>query len=290
MGRTWILAVMALGCSRAVDENLGLGERAVAVDVARLDHPSELLRALALPGAEIDRRLGARRVEARSTIEVAAGGRAPEKLEETFTLDSDGAGAFHVVHDNSRGVGMEAIATGGELYTRPRHGKFARRRPEGDESARLRQLVERAPYGMLEPLGRFCAVKDAGSVQLAGRSGRKLALSTNGSPGDAPEEKAPPRKWRETIEVRVLDGELVLEPASGALLGAKLEASYRFTRSTDQDKEPVAVTVHFSYDTNPPAPIAAPVESVPAPRRPRPLLDKQALLEGLTTSARKESR
>jgi hypothetical protein len=278
--RVFFLLVALAGCSRASEESLVLGERAPAVDVAHLDRPAELLRALALPGAELDRRLGPRRVEAQSTLEVAAGGRAPEKLEESFVLDSDAAGAFHVVHDNSHGAGLEAIAVAGELYTRPRWGKFVHRRPEGDELERLRQLVEGAPLGMLEALARFVAIKDAGAAQAGGRAARTLALSKAGSPAGAPSESAPGRKWRETLQARILDGEALVEPQSGALLAARLEASYSFTRSDNQ--EPVAVTLHFSYDTKPAAAIAAPVESLAAPRRPRPLLDRQTLLEGLT--------
>src|SRR5687767_6327865 len=140
------VAVLCLvaGCSRGTDENLGMGSKPqpAAVDVAKLTQPTELLRVLALPGSELDRRLGARHVEASSSVKLEPPGKPAETLDETFKLDSDGAGALHLTHDNSRQMGIEAVVHGGELYVRPRYGKFIKRRPEGDELDRLRATVE----------------------------------------------------------------------------------------------------------------------------------------------------
>src|SRR5258706_3851187 len=117
-----VIAALGAACSRSSEENLGLsGAGAGAADVAHLDRPAELLRALAMPGRELDRRLGARGVEASSSLKIEAPGRAPETLDETWQLDSDGRDQVHLTHDNARGYGVEATAARAAFYVRPRY-------------------------------------------------------------------------------------------------------------------------------------------------------------------------
>jgi hypothetical protein len=281
--RTWAvtLAFAALGgCSHPGDENLGLSRGpSQAIDPAQLTKPAELVRAARLPGAELDGRLGARHVEASSTLKIEPPGKPVETLEETFRLDADGKGAVHLQHDNSRSGGLEAIATGGALYVRPRWGKIEKRRPEGDEVDRLRRSVETVAADYLDLLSRWLLVREDGRVQVAGRSAVKLKLSAMQKPLAAPAEQDPARAWRDRLQVRYVDGDLVMDVASGALLQARLDASYAFERKGESG--PLQVTLGYRQTTGTAEPIVAPPDAVPAPQRTRPMLERQQLLEGL---------
>jgi hypothetical protein len=273
------LALGLAACSRTGEENLGLGAHAAPVDVGQLTRPAELLRALALPGAELDRRLGARHVEASSRIRMAPTDRPEQALDERYRLDSDGRGALHVVHDNDTD-GMEASLVGGTLYVRPRYSKFVARRPEGDDVERLRHLVEGVAGGYLGLFERWLEVRETGRVEVAGHGAIRLALTARSSPTGTSLPSEPGKRWRAGVRVRHLDGELVLDAASGALLEGKLEAVYELERSDLPG--PLSVSLSFRQSTSAAQPISAPSDAVPSPRRPRPLLDRQALLDGLT--------
>jgi hypothetical protein len=276
-----IFALLA-GCSHPGDENLGISTRATsyAIDVGQLTKPEELLRAVGLPGREVDKRIGAHRLEASSALKIEAPGRAVETLDETWLLDSDGKGALRVVHENNRGGGNEAVVTAGELYVRPRYGRFVRRRPEGDEVDRLRAQTEGVAADYLGLVERWLQVREDGHIQVAGRPGLKLKLSATASPAPGPKETDPGRRWRESVAVRYVDGDVVLDAASGALLAARLEASYTFER--EGVKGPFAVTLSYKQTGAAPEAIAAPADAVSSPHRTRPMLDRQELLEGLT--------
>jgi hypothetical protein len=183
------------------------------------------------------------------------------------------------VHDNDTD-GMEASLVGGTLYVRPRYGKFAARRPEGDEVERLRHLVEGVAAGYLGLLERWLEVRETGRAEVAGHAAIRLALAARASPTGASLPSEPGKRWREGVRVRHLDGELVLDAASGALLQGTLEATYELERSDLPG--PLAVSLSFRQSTSAAQPIVAPPDAVPSPRRPRPLLDRQALLDGLT--------
>jgi hypothetical protein len=275
------VAVLCLwaGCSRGSDENLGMGGKPqpAAIDVGKLAQPAELLRVLALPGSEIDRRLGARHVEASSSVKLEPPGKPAETLDETFKLDSDGAGALHLTHDNSRQMGVEAVVHGGEIYVRPRYGKFIKRRPEGDEIDRLRATVESVVGDDLALLERFLKVSEVGRTQVAGRNAVRLKLGASATPSHPVAESDPARKWRETLKVSYIDGELQLDAAQGALLAANVSASYTF----EKDKTVVPVTLTYKLDTTTAEAIHAPADVAPTIKRPRPMLDKKELLEGL---------
>src|SRR5688572_3853643 len=88
---TVLALFLCVGCSCGTDENLGMGSKPqpAAVDVAKLTQPTELLRVLALPGSELDRRLGARHVEASSSVKLEPPGKPAETLDETFKLDNN---------------------------------------------------------------------------------------------------------------------------------------------------------------------------------------------------------
>lgn len=266
-------------CARPGEENLGLTGRVAdhAIDVAQLHQPAELLRALRVPGDELDKRLGARRLEATSTLKIEPPGKPAETLEESFRLDADGRGGVHLVHDNARGYGLEAVVTGDGLYVRPRHGTFVKRRPEGDELARLRHNVEGVAADYLALVEPWLTVREDARTQVAGRPAVRLKLAAKPS-ASPPREAEPGRKWRQTVKVRFVDGEVLVDAKSGAPLGVRLETQYTFERD---GQGPFLATLSYKQSLGAPGPITAPEGAVPAPSRPRPMLDRHQLLEGL---------
>ena len=283
----WFIAAAVLcGCSRPSDENLGLTSRggSTQVDVQKLTQPPELARALGQPGAGFDAQLGARHVEASGTLKLEPPGKPAEQLDESYRLDSDGKGALHLMHESSRGSGFEAVVTGGELTVRPRGGRFVRHKPEGDEVDRLRATVEGVAADYVKLLERWLQVHEVGHSQVAGRAARKLKLSAAPQPAPAPKETDPGKRWRDTIAVRFVDGELDVDEATGAPLAVRLDAAYSFQRDNGNGEKssPFAVTLSYkSAMTTTPEAIVAPADAVIAPRRSRPMLDLKELLEGL---------
>ncbi|MDB4971070.1 MAG: hypothetical protein JWN44_6759 [Myxococcales bacterium] len=271
------LLIGMAACGRHGDENLGLAGQSATVNVAKLAQPDELVRALSLTGHELDQRLGAHRMDATSTLKLELADRRTEALEESFTVQSDGRGAIHVQHDNSRGNGFEATALEKDLYVKPRFGRFVRRTVEADEVERLRATAEGAGAAYMKLLERFVQVREAGTATVAGHAGVKLALSARPTPDAAVAESEPGKKWREKMLVRYIDGDVVLDAKSGAPLAVRIETQYTFER----DGKPVSARVAYKQTTG------ADVGAIAAPAdwttlsRPRPMLDKQTLLEGL---------
>jgi hypothetical protein len=277
-----LLLLVMIGCGRHGDENLGLSAHGkVTIDVAKLTEPAELVRALSLSGRDLDERLGAHRMDAASIMKLETPEQqkssAPLSLEETFQVQSDGRGAVHVVHDNSRGNGFEATALGTEIYVKPRYGKFIKRKIEGDELARLRTSAETAAAAYLRLIAPALLVRQVGPATVAGHAGIKLTLAGRSSPDSPPAESAPGRKWRETVKVRYIDGEVVVDAKTGAALAVRLDTAYSFVR----DDQPMTATLQYKQTTAAEAgAIAAPTDFTTL-SRPRPMLDRQTLLEGL---------
>lgn len=259
------------------DENLGLSGGRQSIDVAKLTQPEELVRALSLSGRALDEKLGAHRMDATETLKLELADRETVSLDDSFAVQADGHGGVHLLHDNSRGNGFEAVALNDDLYVKPRYGKFVRRKVEGDELERLRATAETAGASDLALIERFVQVREAGTATVAGHAGVKLTLAARTSP-DAPKKQLDAgKKWRETVKVRYIDGDVVLDGKSGAPLSVRLEAQYTFER----DGKPVQATLAYKETT------AADKFLIAAPAdwttlsRPRPMLDKQKLLEGL---------
>lgn len=285
--RLAVLALCALSagaCSRSGEENLGLevAGASAPIDLTKITTPAELERALSLPGAALDWLLGAHRLTAQGSLTIEAPGRPAQKLEDTYQLDSDGKGALHFVHDDSREDGTEAVMTGGLLYVRPRYGRFVGRRPEGDDLQRLRATVEEVAaddFALLEP---WLKLSEAGRVQVAGRDGIRLALSAAPEPGRIPKPRDPSQAWRKSVKVRYINGEVVVDARSGAPLSLELDTAYTFERAQAKGTPAtITVTRKLTETLSAAQPIAAPDDAVIDPHRPRPMLDRQTLLSGL---------
>ncbi len=278
MRRAAIALLLLCACGRHGDENLGLSSGgAAAIDVAKLTEPEELVRALSLTRRALDERLGAHRMDATSTVKLVLPDRQAVALEESFAVQSDGRGDVHLLHDNSRGNGFEAVALRDELYVKPRYGKFVRRKIEGDELDRLRTTAETTAASDLRLVERFVQVREAGTANVAGHAGVKLTLSARTTPEALVRQSEAGRRWRDTVDVRYIDGDVVLDAKTGAPLAVRLEAQYTFAR----DGKPVQATLAYKQSTAAEAGAIVPPADWTTLGRPRPMVDRQELLEGL---------
>jgi hypothetical protein len=276
--RAWVpLLMLLVACRGSGDENLGLTRGGAAVDVTKLTRPDELARALSLSGPDLDARLGAHRMDAAATLKLELPSHETQTLDDTWVAQSDAHGAVHLVHDNSRGNGFEAVALGKQLYVKPRYGRFVKSAIESDELSRLRTATETNAAAYVRLLTPFVQIREAGQVQVAGHAGLKLKLSAKPSP-DTPERQTEPgKKWRETVSAKYIDGDVVLDAKTGAPLQVRLDANYSFVR----DGQPLQATVTYQQSmTGEAGEIAAPPDYATLGRS-RPLLDRQQLLEGL---------
>jgi hypothetical protein len=285
-----LFALAAGGCQHRADEQLGLGERAATpVDMTRIARPGELEKALALPSSEAGSRLGPYRLVESAHLGLGRGSDATEhraELDERWRLEVDARGSAHGLHETSRegrSDGMEVYAVDGQIYTRPGFGRFARRPAEGDDAERARDQAQHVLAGYLGVLGRFAVRRDDGPAQAAGRAARKVTLSLAPAPLEL-DDDLPAHAWRRAMHVDALDGELLLDEATGLPLHAALRASYRAPHGTEGDQVTVALELKADVEAVGGVPAIVPPEgAVPSPSRPRPMLDRQQLLDGLVT-------
>jgi hypothetical protein len=282
------------GCGAAPRPGPTAEAAAARVDLARITEPAILVQALRLDGAARDAALGPHAREVSVETATTPPGAPKETLAVRDRLDSDGKGGFHVVRELTRTVeeelaagtqprpseqGMEAVVVGNELAVRPRWGKLARRRPEPGEAARLRALVETEAAGLLEVVAHAAAITRGAESTVDGRRALTLLVGKAAAPSTPTvADDSPGKAWRKSVVVEALSGTLTLDAASGAPLGAQIDARYRFTR----DGKTFTVAARHAERLVAAQPVALPADAVASPERPRPMLDRQALLDGLT--------
>ena len=273
-------AALFLACGKGGDENLGLSSRPAveaAIDLAGIARPGALEAALAVPAAIVDKRLGPH-ARTQTLALTLASGDSKESFDERWQSELDAGGHVHLLHETSRDQGMEYLALDGKLFVRPRHARWVGRDAEGDEVERLQATHAGTLGGELAVLGRFAARAEAATT-VGGRSAVRVRLSRAPSPAAWKSDGEAAHAWRASLAVSALEGEAVIDAASGALLSAKLDASYRFTR----DGKQVDVTLAYRSETHvgATAAIAAPDDALASLKRPRPMVDRATLLEGL---------
>lgn len=300
-----MLAALVLACAvpgcRHEDEDLGLRQRELRpVALDHLTEPSALLAALGQPGASLDASLGARGFDLQRSLELSAGS-STDRTEETVRFDADGKGGFWLVHElghpaatapgpvrgegptatrdqvDPSAQGMEAVALDGKIFVRPRYGRFVERRPEPEELGRLREIGEQLLADDLEVLAPALAISAAGEGNVLGRPTRRLKLERAAVASPVPPDEDPRRAWRASVKVTTLSGELELDAATGALRGGRLDARYELVRGGR------TVSAHVVDRLSPrgAAALSVPEGAVESPRRPRPTVERNQLLEGL---------
>jgi hypothetical protein len=295
-----VLALLALtaACGRGErvpdDQLVGLVVEAtppakLETELARRD-PAELGRALTAPHALVAAALGPHSLLIESRTIVTEGGTPQSELSDRVQLELGDQGSFHGVYTNSEDYGREAIFVGGKLYLRPRYQRWNGRAPEtAGEAAEIRDKYFSAIGGTWDLVAPAVELIDRGAAQVAGRDGIKLELKLSAAPRENPREPLSQRRWRETRTIDALDGEVVLDAATGVPLAVKLTAAVTFQR--DGRRFTMKLELDGKITALGAVAIAAPPEAevVVAPTRRHEVDDRDFLLRGIAPPLRKRA-
>lgn len=282
------VALGACGGSGAPDRELqGLVTSAATtpkpIDTARAARDgAELARALRQPWRVAAAALGDHRLTVDSSVEVRDGATVLERLGDRTVIESTAGGDYHGKSDNTADYGREVVALGGKLYLRPRYALWHVRAPEtDDEVAAIRDQLAAVLGDYTDLVARGLEVSDRGAVQHAGRAAHKLALGLAPSQRGGGKAAVTQRAWRDSVVVKSLVGEVILDDDAGVALAGKLVAEVTFER----DGKPLAMAITVDHAVEriaAPAIAAPPVEqTVATPERSREVDDRNALLQGI---------
>ena len=293
-----LAAGVCTGSSAETRRDLGglvnaVDDEPAAIEVSRAaEDPAELARALARPHHLAAAALGAHALTASSEIVVREGDAEVERLSDDTSITYDREGGYHALMENSKDYGREVYFVDGELYLRPRFGRYHRRAPERDAEpdAIADELASTlgAYFAVLAPRAK---VTRSGEVERAGREAVEIALATADERRALPEatgDRELPRKaWRDGTTVRSVEGEVVLDADTGAPLHADVRGVVRFVRDGRTFDMDVSVT-HAISDIGAASAVTAPPEdeTVATYERSRELGERNRLLEGIAPPAR----
>lgn len=263
-------------------------EREVDVASATAD-PMALRHALTTPHRQLATAIGAHRFAGSSRVRLLEDGKEIELLEDETRLEVAAGGNFLARLDNSRDYGREAYFVDGDLYLRPRFGKYHRRAPTSDEEPlAIRDDVFATLGAYFEVAAAAAAIEDQGETTHQGRRARKLGVSLAASPSAPTAPAGEHRAWRGEVAVQKLEAAVVLDAETGAPLSGTLQAAVQFVRDgrtlvmeLDAKHE---VSDIGSGDIAVAAPDAEAV--VDTPRRQHEVIERDKLLEGLAPPAR----
>jgi hypothetical protein len=259
------------------------------IDVAAAaKDPRELGRAIAQPHSRVAPLLGPHRLTVTSSFEVHEAGQIVEQQTDEVALDFASPEAWRGVSNNSADYGREVIFQGGALYLRARYQRWHQRPPTTDaEPAALRDHFADAGAATWDLLAPAIAVADQGAVTTAGKPARKIAITTSASPRKPPAEALTQRKWREKRSVEAVEGEAVLDAASGAVLALSLRGTVGFMRDGKSFSMKVSLVSEVSSLGQPPAITAPdPSEVVLTPGRLHEVDERDKLLERIAPPLR----
>lgn len=177
-------------------------------------------------------RIGSYHLSARSRLERSGKGLVPKVVEQQVDLRGDGTGRYAARKTTDPQYGSEVIWDGQSIYSRLRHNQFTRR-PAAD-SQEPHRLLERF-CGLLPAYLRLLApsvrVRPAAEAvgQRQGRAVKRLVLSAGANPAAERRGQADSRKWRGTIKVEHLAGELDWDEEKQVPLVARIKARWTFT-------------------------------------------------------------
>jgi len=292
------VTVVALGCGRSQgvpDRDLGglvvaPNGKAAKIDVDRAaKDPGELGVALSLSHHEVVELLGAHRVAIAMATHVTENGKPVTDLDDKTIIERGADGTFHAVYTNSADYGRETTYVGGKLYLRPRYQRWHARAPETpDEPTQVADQFYDPIAATWDLLAPGVELTDKGTVQIAGRTGRKIEIKPAPSPKKPAAEPLAQRKWRETRTIDALTGEVVLDADKGVPLAVKLSGTIGFTRDGRRFAMQVSVQSDLSAIGQPAAIVTPATEEVIAtPERLREVDDRDYLLQGIAPPTHK---
>lgn len=218
-------------------------------------------------------------------------------LEEKRAIEVDEAGRLRLSNQNDHGYGVEAVVDGHYLYMRMQNAPYVRRVPEGDEVERLRALGYESGAALLETVAASLYLSPPSETSRLGRPAWAVALSRQEGAvaRRATGQAAPGKAWREQVLVEAIEGQAVVDRQRGTLLELKLSVRFSAPRGPVPPGTPTVegerVQIEAQHEFHVTSlgkkgeAISAPSEWIDPPMRPRPALDKQELLSGLTGGA-----
>lgn len=208
-------------------------------------------------------------------------------LEETRLAAVDAAGRLQLASMNDHGTGVEAVLDQNFLYLRMRYAPYIRYKPEAEQVTRLRALAYEPGAALLEAVAPYIRLSAPTEATAAGRAAWQVTLSRQDAPagGRARGASGPLSAWRAAAAVELLDGTVTVDRQKGTLLALQLHTRFIAPRDGSAAAERVQVEAEHQVQVvalgaSVPA-IAAPAEWIDPPARPRPMLDRQELLNGL---------
>jgi hypothetical protein len=198
----------------------------------------------------------------------------PSAVTTTTDLWMDKQGNFRLVESNDLDGGREIVRVGGEVAVALRYGKMIRRAAQDSENVRFVAEALGAPWAAWEIVRRQVEVDEAGQGAYRLRLGNRLADLPAGFP--AAEGL---RKWRDTVDVKTLEGQATLDIGSHLPLAFVCKTAFQAVR--DQLAIAGDVTVSATVEqVGGVAEIAMP-EAEPLRLRQRTILEEKALLGNL---------
>jgi hypothetical protein len=237
-------------------------------------NPSALAQALQKSGGGL--------YSATNTLEITPpakeGGPGPESITTNTTLKMDRIGHFRLNEINDKDGGREIVLYNRSLAVTLRYGKTIRRPAHEPEPSHFLEDGLGGPWAAWEIARRFAEIRrqedPTTSPPTVVYTLTKAAVPRAVRGGF--ESSSPLRKWRETIALQALRGEVRLEKATGILTAAHIEARFTLRRDGAPLSGLVRVQATLRDRGKVPA-ISAPVaEELPV--RQRTILEERALL------------
>jgi hypothetical protein len=225
------------------------------------------------------KRIGGAHFHGSSRFTVGPSGGTPNVVTTTTDVWIDKPGNYRFREQNDHDGGREVVLYGRELSVALRYGKMIRRIAEEPEPSRLLEEALGAPFAVFDLVARKARVAPAGNEMVGGA--RATVYELQPSEGST-KERAPGldglRKWRNTASIDSLQGRIVVDDATGALVRCDLTAKF-----ASAEPKPVVGTVDVHTMLTDIA-TTAPIEKPPAEdlaMRQRTLPEQRELLRGL---------
>lgn len=225
---------MAFGAAcarRAPDKATASGGDGPAAELDRALAPAAAVQALRRAGGGQVHATTAMRVQPPGASAGPAEDAARDAVTTTTDLWMDHAGQFRLTESNDRDGGREVVLTGKTLTVGLRHGKLTRRPAQEPEVTRTLEEALGGPWAAWQIARRQARVDRTEE----GSPGARIAvykLSRAGTPvaPEATPDDPPLRRWRGSVSVSDLNGEVRLDLATQAVVAARIEARFSFTR------------------------------------------------------------
>jgi hypothetical protein len=258
-----------VGCGRAAREQAR----------ARTASLEQALRPAFFAGAF--RKMGGGHFHATTRFVITPDGDTADAAGTTTTTNVwlDRAGNYRLSEINDRDGGRDVVLYGRELSTALRYGKMIRRVAEEPEPTQLLEEALGGPWAAWEVVAATAAIEPGPSQLLAGARAADYRISKGEALALPPGEVRALRKWRGTVTVQTLAGDMLVDERSGALVKADLTAAFTLT----EDNRPMKgeVDVHAVLTD---AAAVPPIERPPAEElalRQRIVPEQKEMLRGL---------